>query len=714
MSKTLFCSLLLVASTTAYADCRYYFADQYDFANNLGFALDVETVSGNGGTCQLSAMRLVLGVADGSKFNWIVTSPAWQTGHDYQLTAVINDTNSKLYLDGQLIGSTPGGFAPLNRYVAAAEIPSWANGPAAYTVTQAGVQISDGISNLSLPADGVGDIPIPLQLMSPPGQWQGTFPAQNQQPTTITVTFRIDPPASDPHVFDPYVDRYGQTTYSDWSTKTHTDDDLTAEVAAERAWLDNHAQLDGLDPFGGSTTAGWQDVATGYYHTVLSNGRWWLITPLGNPCFYISISDVNNSWQFTPITGREGMFADLPDPTDLAQAYGTNVWGEGGNTRYVSFQVANMMRKYGSDWQTTATSLVTERAQKWGFAGAGKWSPRYANLPVMPVLEHGDVPNVVRHPDVFDPNVVAQLTNSLTNQINSDASNPYIVGWSIGNEYDEIITSDETVGMLSLGANVPVKMALVDQALSSIYNGDVGALAAAWKIQASSVSDIYAAVPQAPPGDIETLRQFFANTYYRTLYQTVKTIDPNHLFLGWWIVPNWWINSQDWMLQAANTDVVGFDYYVPQFVEPYLDQLIQAAGKPVIIGEFSFPGAYGGWRGFDTTQYVQNETLTDSDSGDRYAQWLAATSAYPNVIGVSWFEYHDEPITGRGPGSGSAVIIGEHDAFGLLDTTDTPKYDLVEKALAGNIAALQSLGLLAPPPPPPPTSIDPSSSVRRK
>jgi hypothetical protein len=618
LNPWLFVLLLASGTATAYGDCRYYFADQYDFANNLGYTVDVETVSDGVTPCQLSGMKLVLGVADGKQFNWIVTAPAWQTGHVYQITAVINDTNSQLYLDGQLVGSAQGGFQPFVRQVVAAEIPSWASAPAAYVVTQTGLQINDGISSLSLPADGdtSAAIPIPLQLMSPPSQWTGSFPAQNQQPTTITVSFQIDPAPSDPHQYDPYVDRYGQTTYSDWSTKVHSDDDLAATVTAERTWLDNHSPLTGLDPFGGSTTAGWQDVATGFYHTLFNNGRWWLITPLGNPCFYISISDVSQIWQYTPITGRTGMFADLPDPSgDFAQAYGIDVWGEGGYSQYVSFQVVNMIRKYGVDqWQTQANSLVAERSQKWGFAGVGKWSTHYDSVPVMPVLEHYDVPNVVRHPDIFDPNVVNQLTNSLMNQINPDLSNPYIVGWSIGNEYDEIITTAETVSMLSLGSAVPVKMALVNQALSAIYNGDVNALAKAWKINASTVNDVYAAVPNAPASDVEALRQFFANTYYSTLYQIVKSIDPNHLFLGWWIVPNWWVNNQDWVMQAANTDVVGFDYYLPQFVEPYLDQLIQAAGKPVLIGEYSFPGAYGGWRGFDTTQYANNATLTDSES----------------------------------------------------------------------------------------------------
>ena len=358
---------LVLTAGSIFADCRFYFADQYDFNANLGYALDVEATSNGTTPCSLANLKLVLGVANGKQFNWIVTGPSWQTGHVYELRAIITGAQSQMYLDGQLVGSSTGGFQPFDRNVAAAEIPGWASAPAAYVITQTSLQISDGISNLALPADGSADVPIPLQLMSPPAAWSGSFPAQNQQPTTIVANFRIDPPVSDPHQYDPYVDRYGQTTYSDWTTKTHNDDELAAAVVEERAWLDNHMPLASLDPFGGSTTAGWQDAATGFYHTVLSNGRWWLITPQGNPGFYLSISDVSHQWQYTPVSGRTGMFADLPDRSGpLAGAYGTNVWGEGGNTLYYSFQVGNMIRKYGDGWKAQVDAMVPERALKWG------------------------------------------------------------------------------------------------------------------------------------------------------------------------------------------------------------------------------------------------------------------------------------------------------------------------------------------------------------
>jgi hypothetical protein len=175
----------------------------------------------------------------------------------------------------------------------------------------------------------------------------------------------------------------------------------------------------------------------------------------------------------------------------------------------------------------------------------------------------------------------------------------------------------------------------------------------------------------------------------------VKSIDPNHLYFGFWIVPDWWINSTDWVMMAENCDVIGFDYYASQFVSADVDSLIRASNKPVMIGEYSFPSFYNGARGFRPFQSVA--TSSDAGSGDKYAQWLADTSAYRYCIGVSWFEYRDEPVSGRGAtlgaNAGPNLVYGENYAFGLVDVADRPKYELVDRVRAANLAALQSLGL---------------------
>jgi hypothetical protein len=80
-----------------------------------------------------------------------------------------------------------------------------------------------------------------------------------------------------------------------------------------------------------------------------------------------------------------------------------------------------------------------------------------------------------------------------------------------------------------------------------------------------------------------------------------------------------------------------------------------------------------------------------------YAAWLRDAAANPYVVGMEWFEYLDQPLTGNGNnGQSTAIVLGQNSAFGLVDVTGRPKYNLVEKVRAGNIAALQSLGLLGP------------------
>lgn len=694
-------SALTAGLISAQPACQFYLADQT--GTNQGFSLHLDTQADSKGSCQLNSVSLVLTVGDGAGYHKVTANPAWQTGVLYTAKAVITTAGpQQLSLNGQSSGSSPAVFKPAQTTVNGAEMADSGVAAESYLVTEISLQIANGANNISIAPSGNDPLPPPLVLMATGGTlWRAPFTVDTAQPITVTATFRFDPAVANPHQFDPYVDAYGQAAYGTWASKATSDADLEAAATEEQTWLANNGPLGGMDAYGGSTRAGWTDKATGYFHTAQHGGRWWLISPLGNPLFYIGLDTLEDS-SYTPITGRESMFAQLPPQTgDFSAAYAKNVWGDSQPTTYLSFAEANRIRKYGSNWRDVKNAVLLQRLASWGFAGAGKWTAAGTGFSVNPVLAHTSVPNVVAggHPDIFDSKILALLKTALVAAIGSNLTNPNVVGWSVGNEKDEIVTASEVQSILALGATVPAKMKLVDRALSAIYSGSVAALASAWKITALTAADVYASKPAPPSLDVETLRQFYEQNYFATLYQAVKAIDPNHLYLGNWILPRTY--PADWPIIAANCDVIGIDFYSPSFNDPAVQQLIQSTGKPVLVGEFSYPATYGGVRGFGSQKYPG--PLTDSAAGDLYSQWLHDTSANPYVVGVEWFEYRDEPVSGRGNNSGesnisSALVLGENYAFGMIDVTDRPKYDLVNKVRAANVATLAALGLLGPAP----------------
>ncbi len=106
--------------------------------------------------------------------------------------------------------------------------------------------------------------------------------------------------------------------------------------------------------------------------------------------------------------------------------------------------------------------------------------------------------------------------------------------------------------------------------------------------------------------------------------------------------------------------------------------------KPTLCGEFSFPSWYGGERGLDLYGTWAQD---DKAAGALYTRWIEAAAHNPYCVGVGWFQYRDEPLTGRESGQGPELVYGEHFAFGLIDGTDTPKWDLVEVVRQANLAA---------------------------
>jgi uncharacterized protein (TIGR03437 family) len=683
-------------------DCRFVLADQSNWDARSGFYLDLEnTPAGSPGSCQMQNMIVATGVADGAQWQFIVGRPAWTLNHQYTAKAVVTPAYFELYLDGQLLGHVNSGFAGLpSQQLLANSVPSWAEGPANYLVTQTSLAAAQGDKTTVSEMFPAIARPVPLMLLAPGTLSQSApFEYAAGDSLTLTAVFTLTAISADPKSYAPYVDTYGQSVYSTFPGKIQSDADLKAAAAEEQVKLAEWGTPTGYDAWGGVLNAGWQDTATGFFHVVQHNSVWWLISPAGNPCFYVGLdTGPLTTGNNTPSSSREWEFAALPaQSAPYNAAWGSGDWGNTG-IRSVSFDTWNMIRKYGSDaWQTTATNLTVQRMHAWAFSGFGKWASKAGNLPILPVLEGYGVPLLTRHADVFDPSVQTLFRASLLQQMQPGINDPATVGWSYGNEYDEIIAPAEVTGILAMGSAVPAKRALVNQALSAVYNYDVTAMAAAWRVTAHSLADLYAASPAPPAADIETLREYYADQYYGFLYRTVKSIDPNHLYFGFWIVPGWWVNAQDWPLIAAHVDVIGYDRYALDFEDSLLRSLAKSTGKPIFLGEFSFPSSYNLLRGYEV--YAAASAVEDADSGALYQSNLEAAARNPWCVGVAWFEYRDEPVSGRGflGETDQDLVEGEDYAFGMVDVADRPKYDLVEKVRSTNLVVAQHRLAFEPP-----------------
>lgn len=691
VAATLLTTAIVSSAPVQAQSFRYSLASQQEYGAKRGFRLSFEDNSPEKNK-RLDALRLTVALADGKSWRFpnLTTAP-WQWDREYQVKVVIGEQGAEWWLDGQRAGNSPGGFLPT------ADLDELSSGlerktseSTEYLIRQTGLRISTSkgqTREFLFPKDR----PLALFVFDPQTPVKANWKTSSGETITIETSFRLER-RPDLKTLAPMVDRFGQSRHGEWPGKIHNDQEFQKATAEEQARHAAWGLPKGYDAYGGLRGApGWSEKGTGFYRTARRNGFWWLVTPEGNPCFYVGVDTVTGTFEKTAVVGREYLFENLPPRnSEFAPA-----WSVAPAPDAFGFTTANLIRKYGIDWESGAWRNAETRLKTWGFTGVGKWSgiPDQIRVPTQPVLRRTDVPTLGRMPDIFDPQIRATFRSVLESKIAPNKNNPFVVGWSLSNEHDDIVLKTDIENILKKSGAVPAKRALVAHALQNLYGGDAVRMATAWKSLSSDGSPATRAsleastTAQPPAADIETLRRYFADQYYSFVYRTVKEIDPNHLFFSGWILDGWWEDEEDWRLMARHCDVIGYDHYSNEFTDARLDRLLREADKPALCGEFSYPSWYAGQRGYGISAGVG--TLSDAESGQRYADWLGSATRNPYCIGIDWFQYRDQPLTGRG-GGGTGLVLDEHFAFGLVDITDRPKWDMIRRMRTANLEATKT------------------------
>ncbi|MCS7192718.1 MAG: beta-galactosidase [Armatimonadetes bacterium] len=525
-----------------------------------------------------------------------------------------------------------------------------------------------------------------------------------KKPVTLIVdNIRLSPKPE----FKGIVDKYGQYSRDDWKGKVKSDDDLKSQLREEEKWLKAHPSLPDRDEFGG-WLKGPKLRATGFFRTAYvvkgketeppanlkqGKGRWWLVTPNGSLFFSLGIDCVQYG-ESSPLDNREYLFSWLPEPNSPLGQFVYH-WHFLGYTRWVNFYAMNLFRKYGDDWRQKWLDVTIRRLLSWGFNTIGNWSSaevfRARKIPYV-VAIHISAPTYFQAgwhqmPDVFDERFPEVVEQTIANAVREWKDDRWCIGYFVDNELpwsnwgsDLVNRYDLPRRVLANDGNLPSKREFV-RLLREKY-GEIERLNKAWKVQVASWEDLLSRPIQLPAqmtdeciADLSELLTHFARRYFSTVCNALKKHAPNQLYLGCRFAS---IQMEVIKVAAEFCDVVSFNFYARR-VDENQWSFTNTIGKPCIIGEFHF-GALD--RGMFHTGLVAVEN--QAERGKAYQEYVQSLWKLPAFVGCHWFQYVDEPLTGR--------FDGENYNIGFVSFVDYPYWELVDAARKINGRVYKELG----------------------
>ena len=373
-----------------------------------------------------------------------------------------------------------------------------------------------------------------------------------------------------------------------------------------------------------------------YFQCQLTNGRWWVIDPVGNPFLSMAVNGV-----------RTGNSAN--NESALENKFGSKV-----------------------KW----TSETIELLKNIGFNGTGSWS---------------DIESILlfnaTHPNPISYTVQLSLCGSFSH-LQKKKSEHYPKLANVFNpefkihcitkmkDFEQLKTDNNLFGYFS-DNELPLQENLLKDFISINDPSDIAYQIAVKWVEDYSIKDLN----QIDKSVKNLFSGFVADIYFKTVREAIKSADRNHLYLGSRLHAS--AKNVNEVLAAAEkyNDIISINYYGHWALTEKHAEQYNKLKKPFLITEFytkaedtKMPNLSGaGWL-----------VKTQNDRGLHYQNFCITLLRNKNCVGWHWFRYQDND-----PDDKSSDASNNDSNKGIVDTQYNEYKDLTERMKQLNESAFK-------------------------
>ena len=469
-----------------------------------------------------------------------------------------------------------------------------------------------------------------------------------------------------PSDYFPFIDEYGQYRHLDWPEKVHADSQLRERLVSEREENVRAGSPAEWDEFGG-WAAGPQLQATGSFRVERVDGKWYFVTPSGHLFWSFGIDVLQTS-------------SDAVDGRRHPEWFAGAMPADG---RY-DFNRMNLRRKYGrDDFEQEFFVDLQRRLRAWGVNTIGNWAtaafvetrkvPYVLSLGEVSSLKRLGVPTLTatRFYDVFSPAFEETMGRVLARcaaerpVVAASLTDPLCIGYFIDNE---LRFGSLAQKVLEEPRGTATRAEFLRRVRTQ-YGADIAALNRAWETQYADWAALEAS-STTPAGrgfrrDASSFEAAMVRRYFEVCRRGVKSSAPERLYLGSRFIG---FRQPGFVWQAAreHCDVVTVNTY-SNSVNNVNDA--DFGGRPVLVGEFHFGTLDRGMFSAGLAPVVDQRERAMS-----LTRFVQGALAHPSFVGAHWFQFRDQPLTGRFDGEGYQI--------GFVDVADTPYREMTSAARA--------------------------------